>query len=417
MLINPAGGNEPIILGARVGLALNNQLILQGMDPLFIIIPISSDRQRDVLQDELTGLAGTDKILLDTQGGALLQDVVRSQANFTEHLQVLHTKYASLQDALNKRFGRRATQALDLTDLSGQAVTVRPGSIVGSFDTGGRIAIDTPLRHFAFPVLMSELVRAAREAQLPYDPMLMKSVEERTQAGDIGYKRRFLPLVHTLVAPALSGDNRAPMKQAFAELIAQPKVTAAGELTFTPPLKDVVPPTTFKEVSAPGIYTMLTGYTLFKGTAQGVVDVLKVITKAAQKAGLQVYTNPWAEEAEGVLRVSPKVLADPRIKAVVSRAGWGTGWQMLNAGKPWLVIPTQEGGDPEILFNNIVIDQLGIGAIIDPFAFSAHDLEEDLAQYQPRVQELRDLTTAHFGTSDGIEFVARHLAEDYKTSL
>lgn len=126
-----------------------------------------------------------------------------------------------------------------------------------------------------------------------------------------------------------------------------------------------------------------------------------------------MYSLPWSDTRGGVVRLSPNRLNDPRIKAVIGRAGWGTGWLTLNTGKTWLVIPPQPGDDPEILFNHVVIERLGIGAVIDPATFTGDMLLGEIARCGPRVLELRALTERHFGTSDGNVHVAGLLATAY----
>jgi hypothetical protein len=403
LVINPAAGNEPIILGARIGLAINDVCIAQGKEPLNIIILSSGERQKRVLQDELTGLSGTERILLDERGGSLLATVLSSQGNFAEHMRVLHDEYSATQTALNDRLGKQATQPFATHNLTGQEVTVDPQSILGSIDTGGRVIIDTHYRDFAFPVLTSELIRAAHMSD---DPMIA-AVEARARAEDLLYRDRFIPLVYTLTGPAISEDPTIPMREKFKELLAQPATTQGGEIIFTPPMKNMSQPAAFDGVTGEGVYAMLSGH------GPGVDDTFRATLRAASDAGLKVYTNPWSDEVEGTIRISPKALYDPRIKTVVGRAGWGTGWLMLNIGKPWLVIPVQPGDDPEIRLNHQVITRLGIGAVIDPESFAASDLEGCIHQFSPRVRALRDLTTEHFGTSDGVAYIAQRIAANY----
>ncbi|MBL8159321.1 hypothetical protein JNJ66_02600 [Candidatus Saccharibacteria bacterium] len=411
LVINPAGGNEPIIRGARIGLAINKKCKLQDMRPLTIVIPITDERQRGVLADELLGLTGTERIVLDEGAGGILRTVLKSQGDFVRHVHVLHDEYAMIQAALNARYGRTARHRFTVTDLTGQARSLDPRHIIGTLDIGGRIAIDAHRRDFAFPVLTSELLRAAREAGLSaagVDEAMLQRVEDRLRGTDNEYHYRFLPLVHSLAGLAVTKTADRPMTAKFDELTAQPPQTLAGEVTYTPPLKSIAPLQEYEGVEAEGIYAMLSG------TDSGTAETLAATLRAATDAGLAVYTNPWATQADGMVRVTPKAISDPRISAVVGRAGWGTGWQLLNTGKTWLVIPLQDGDDPEIYFNHQTISRLGIGMIIDPANFGAAELTHAIQTYGPRVRELRSLTSMHFGTSDGNELVARMLTDSYK---
>lgn len=407
LVVNPAAGNEPVILGARIGLAINSALAGQGSEPLNIIILSAGERQVQVLQDELTGLAGTKRILLDEQGGSILANVLASQNNFTEHIRVLDEEYDTIQTALNAHVGKHATQPFAVRTLTGDVITIDPQDIRGSIDTGGRIVIDTHCRDFIFPVLTSDLMAAARATyNLPH----IEAVEKRVRAADRSYRNRFIPLVHTLTGSMISPDPGIPVSQKFKELTAQPTATQAGEVIYTPPMKNTSAAAAFDGVTGEGIYAMLSGH------GPGMADTFQATLRAARDANLKVYTNPWSDEVEGTIRISPKALYDPRIKTVIGRAGWGTGWLMLNIGKPWLVIPPQSGDDPEIELNLQTITRLGIGAVVNPATFGATDLKDSIARCGPRVRELRDLTTQYFGTSDGITHVARQIAKNYITS-
>jgi hypothetical protein len=407
LVINPAAGNEPIILGAYIALAINDLLAAQGRDPLDIIVPIISKRQKDVLQDELQDHPGIERIMLDEQAGLILANVLTSQGNFIEHIRVLHDEYDTIQAALNDHFGKQATQLFTVYSLTEQAATMNPQGIVGSLDTGGRVIIDTHYRDFAFPVLTSELIRATKEANTYANNPLLTTVENRARAEDRTYRNRFISLVHTLAGPIISDDPTISMRQKFKELLVQSTATPAGEVIFTPPMKHVMPAMPFDGVVGEGVYAMLSG------TDQGAIDTFQATIKAAKGADLTVYTNPWAGEIADTVRISPKALHDPRIKAVVGRAGWGTGWQMLTIGKSWLVIPPQQGDDPEIQFNHQVIERLGIGSVIDSQTFDAAVLEDYIRRFGPRVRELRELTTQRFGTSDGIAYIAQRIVASY----
>lgn len=410
LVINPAAGNEPIILGARTGMAINQELISEGNAPLQIIVPITGDRQRRVLQDEFKDIPSAEHVLLDDGTGEILGNVLRSQGDFANHLNVLRAEHDTTRAYLNRRLGREATGILNLHTLDGKPVAIEPSTIIGSFDTGGRVTFDTLMRDFAFPALTSELIRATRESGQPYSLSDMLAVEEQSRRAEQGYSTRFLPLIHTLTGMVLSEDPAASMRQKFAELTGQSTTTLAGEVTFTPPMKSEFAAKESDEVPGESIFAMLSG------TDNGAVATIDATLRAAKGADYTVLTNPWAEDVEGTVKVSPTALSDPRIKTVVSRAGWGTGWQMLNSGRPWLVVPAEAGDDPEIAFNHQAIERLGIGQVIDPSNFSASALKQAIELYGPRVRDLRELTTEHYGTSDGIRYMAKQLAQQYRAS-
>lgn len=405
LIINPAAGNEPIIMGAAIALAINRQLETSGSRPLTVVLPITGARQLAVLKDEFGAIAGSERLVVDEAGGAILAPLLRSQANFSQHLQLLHEQYDQLQSALNQRYGGAADQPLAVQRLDGTALSIAPADIVGSLSTGGRVALDTLRKDYVFPVVISELLTAVRPLSTGIDDGLIAAVAERLRDDDRRYDHRFIPLVNTL-SPAQEADW--PMEQKFEQLLAQPGLTAAGRIIYTPPIKHALTDKNHADVRGDGLYAMLSG------TDQGAANTLAATLRAAGDLNLTVYTNPWADETAGTVRISPAALRDPRIKAVISRAGWGTGWQLLNLAKPWLLIPPQPGDDPEIRLNNQVASQLGIGAVVEPDSFDGRQLQGLLDRLTPQAEALRSLTAEHFGSSDGIDFVARQLAPGYR---
>ncbi|MDE1768429.1 MAG: hypothetical protein KGH62_03610, partial [Candidatus Micrarchaeota archaeon] len=103
---------------------------------------------------------------------------------------------------------------------------------------------------------------------------------------------------------------------------------------------------------------------------------------------------------------------DEKILAVFGRSGWGTGWQVQNLAKAWLVTKYDAGDDPEIYFNNITIEALNIGRVLGQEGI---DLQEFKSLLEELPSELRRVTSGQkerFGTLNGIEYVARIIADD-----
>lgn len=99
----------------------------------------------------------------------------------------------------------------------------------------------------------------------------------------------------------------------------------------------------------------------------------------------------------------------------MGRSGWGTGWQALNLGKPWLVTPYVKGDDPEIYFNNQTVLYSGIGKVLYS-EFSIYKfglLKAYIAMCTNRIQHVRKQHRDTFDTLDGIAYVGKKIVLDY----
>jgi len=413
VVIDPAAGNEPYILGVATALRVNELLEDQGVEPLNIIVPISGledvgPRQKRVLSEEFENAAGNRRILLDEESGKILDDTMKSQSNFASHLDALANKGEAVHHDLNQRLGKTATEHLKLRSLFGGTETeIDPTGIVSSIETGGRIGIDTHQRDFAFPVLTSSLVRATQQEGLQYkgeeySQSQMDKVVREAIKNEEGMNKRFIPLVGTLSGQEISTEP-ASMDSKFQELVQQSTTTESGIIVPTPPMKEVLPPQNdLEDLQGEGVYAMLSG------TDNGGAATYE----AAKQAGMTVYTNPWSKE-EGPVKISPLAMHSDSVKAIFARAGWGTLWQSLQSATPTLIPKYEEGDDPEMYFNHETLENLQISAIIDPTELTANGLRGHIARVRPRLQDLSKLTTEYFGTSDGIDYMAQKIVADY----
>lgn len=411
-LVLPAGGNEPVIMGARIGAGVHDEIGSAGGR---VIMPVVG-RQAAVLRDEFGNRPEiARRILLDPTAGEILSPLLASQGDFAKHLGVIGTQQEEISANLSGHYGAGRTHTLHTLD--GQPVDMPTDHIREVIVTGGRANLDRPdtRRHFAFPVLLSELIRQAQEDGLPFDGSDLKATRAIMKAAESTYTTTFIPLVNTLSYRALPensvlssnpGKARKHARELFSQLIANQPTD--GKVVFAPPLKEALPPIDHDELlqDIPSIYAMLSG------TGRGSEHVIETaLGTIAKNGGLGILTNPWSE-LEGATKISPRVLTDPRVIAILSRAGWGTGWIAQNTATPWFVLPAEPGDDPEILYNNKVIERLGIGRVVKPGELTPKKLLQAVATHRPYMEEYRDLMRLHFGNGgNGIAFVAKSIAK------
>jgi hypothetical protein len=391
ILVNPAHGNEPYILGTAFAQGVSNKLAEAGLPRARIVVPLLyGDRQRNILLEE--NPENAELIYFDEEFGKILEDITFRSGNFSEHLRQVNSHYDKIEQLLKARFSSNSAD-IDVRSLvANETHAISPQNIVASIDTAPRVSVEVPNRYFAFPILVSEILKSAQNARLGFEDTQLAELIKRMLKVESAYSQIFIPFVN-------------PLSYNYStDLSSQPENINGHKMTFTPAMKRELEKTTGK-VSEPGIYAMFSG----TGSAE---TTLRSLVESAEEAGLKVYTPPWVD-VEGAAKISPDILTDENILAVFGRSGWGTGWQAQNLALPWIVTPYETGDDPEIYFNNKTVEALGIGRVLKDGDITPKKLTEIIGQLSVGVQRVNGVIKDKFGTLDGIDFVSSAIAEDF----
>ena len=391
ILVNPAHGNEPYILGTAIARGVSERLARQGLGRARVVVPLMyGDRQKRILLEE----SGEDAQLigLDERFGQILKDITFGNGDFHSHLAQIEAHYDNTHNLLQQRFSADSDN-FDVRSLTtGEPRAVSPRNIVATIDTAPRVLVDSPLRYFAFPILISELIREAQKEGLGFSDADMAKLINRMLKVESTYSQVFIPWINPL------------SYQYVDDLSTQPAVVDGRSRTYTPAMKKEYQKSHGK-IEDPGIYVM------FSGTGS-TLETTHALAKAANEAGLKVYSPPWVD-VEGATQVSPDVLSDENVLAVFGRAGWGTGWQVQNLALPWIVTPYESGDDPEIFFNNKTIEALKIGKVLSAGDITPEKLVEAINSLSVGTHALNDKIREYFGTLNGIDFIADAITQDF----
>ncbi len=389
ILVNPAHGNEPYILGTAIAKGVSDRLAHQGLGRAKIVVPLLyGDRQKRILMEENPDATGL--IHYDEEFGEILRDVTFQNGNFSQHLTQINKHYDEVQRMLKQRFSIDAENFSTRNLGSNEIQIFSPRNVIATVDTASRVMVDAPQRYFAFPLLISELLKETRKAELGFSDADLAALIEKMLRVESGYSQVFIPKIN-------------PLSYRYSEdLLQQPTEVDGRDRVYTPAMKKDFQRSQGK-INEPGIYVM------FSGTGSIAETTNKLIDAAAQ-GGLKVYTN---KEVEGSTPVSLDVLTDENILAVLGRAGWGTGWQVQNLALPWFVAPYETGDDPEIYFNNKTIEALKIGKILTDSDMSPKRLREVISDFSVGMQGINQRIEDEFGTLNGIDFIADAIASDF----
>ncbi|MDE1861068.1 MAG: hypothetical protein KGH72_05140 [Candidatus Micrarchaeota archaeon] len=378
-------------------MAVRDRLAEKGIGHVRILVPLMyGERQLKILSEEQH--EDPFAIYLDEGFGKMLREVVFENGDFAQHLSRLNSRFDAVSGLVSNRFAIDAPPIEARSLGTGSTVWIYPSDVIATIDTAARIPVPAPKRYFAFPTLTSEILAEAQEQPgcLGFSRVDMEKVRARMAEMEAGYSQVFIPEVNSLsfkYADDLSG---------------QPTVIEGRSRVYTPATKAEVAPTS-GNVDIPGIYAMFSGTKATREQNLALVSHLR-------ESGIAVYMPEWETTVQGAIPISPSVLPYRNIMAIFGRSGWGTGWQAQNLAKPWLVTPYHAGDDPEICFNNMTIEALGIGKVLDPGRLDMQELKRLLRDLPAGVEAVNSRIREKFGTLDGIAYTAGHVAEDLATS-
>lgn len=390
IIVNPAHGNEPYILGTNIAKEVSETLEKEGIKKAKIVVPLMyGQRQKEILLEQ--NMDHPELIYFDEEYGKILKNIMFSNGNFQDHLNQLDLHYDEIDKLLKQRFAPNST-SIDVQNLgTGETDSFSPQNIIASIDTGSRVMVTAPNRYFAFPILLSELLQeTAKTDSLGFSENQLKNTINRMIKLESQYSQVFIPKINSL-SYLHSKD-----------IDLQPTSVNDRERIYSPAMKKE------EDVSDNNIEKGI--YVMFSGTGSTKNQNVELIN-SAKKAGLTVYTNPW-ENVEGAQKVSPKILSDKNIMAIFGRSGWGTGWQAQNLAKPWFVSPYQPGDDPEIFFNNKTIEAFDMGKVLRDGNISSDDMLKFIQEISPGLNALNLKIKKEFGTLDGVKYVADFIAKD-----
>ena len=148
-----------------------------------------------------------------------------------------------------------------------------------------------------------------------------------------------------------------------------------------------------------GIFVTVTG-----------IPGLERLYSEARKLGLRVYSNdvsavPFGEKA------LPHIITNKNITLQFARSGWSSVWLSQLSGTPILVPEWDKYDDPEIYFNNLCIEKLGLGIV-----YRGQKIQEILKEAEalrPKIDAYNRNIYQRFSTFDGTKYAAELIIKDF----
>ncbi len=376
IVTNFAYGTGPYLRTTELALAFNDEMERLGKERLGILVPlVYGEKQKKVMLEEFS--PHMDEIFLDEKLGSLLKSVFYGDSTYEEAL-LKWTENVKLVSAEAKK---HLSGTIEVVSLSGKAGIINGKNIILELNRSQRIRYDIAPSYFTTFGYISEILERAKE--VPENKiyvrrdLLDKGIEAANWV-ESGHK------LHAVAYPA-TFSWRDDYKARYATEI------------LTPPISRLYDPCNVQ--IEPGIFITITGIPGLEGLYQD-----------AKRLGIKLYSTD-EKAVPGSEKALPHIIPNPKILLQFARSGWGSVWLSMISGTPLIVPDFNPTDDPEIYFNNLAVENIGIG-----FVYRGEPLKELLKEV-PRLKEnskkICDQILARWGTLDGNRYCAKIFAEDF----
>lgn len=365
IVTNFAYGTGPYLRTTSLALAFNDELENRDRERMKIIVPlVYGNRQKMSMQEEF-GEYYRDypgELIFDEKLGEILGGVFYGNNTYEDALRkwVLFAKDVS----------HRASQHLKGTYGDGIAVELARSP---------RIRYDIATAYFTSFAYIAEILERARgEKKIDVDQKLLENGVKAADWVESAYK------IHATAYPATFSWEEKYKPRYATEVL-------------TPPIS--TPPYQYVDKLDRGIFVTITG-----------IPGLERLYSEARALGLKLYSNDTKAVATSTWAL-PHIIPNQNTLFQFARSGWGSVWLSMMSGTPLVVPDFDPKDDPEIYFNNLAVEKLGIGIV-----YRGQPLEEILNKKEMiRVScsKLRDSILKRWGTLDGNRYCAKLFAEDY----
>lgn len=320
------------------------ELALNVNDNKVIVPLLYGDKQKNIMKEEL----GTtmDRIVLDEMYGSLLKELLYRNESYESFLRRWLAHVEPVSVSINEHIQK----------TYGDAITL----------------------HLArSPLAQIDVAPAFNVSFAKISEILSKAIG----IADIAVEDELL---------AEAAKKMKEIESSFTHFIAVPGTLNTGSIppTMHEPVIDTAP-------MEDGVYVSVTG-----------IPGRETLFKSLENLGRKIYTNK-PDVFQNAEYAPPSVIGNPAVKLQVARSGWSAVWRSLLTTTPLILTPYDPSDDPEIYFNNQILEQLGIGMVFK--GQSLEELEEAGNAIRSRMEAYNNELKNRFGILDGITYLAQKI--------
>lgn len=366
-VLNFAYGTGPYLRTTKLALEFNEELSKRGQEKLGIVVPwVYGEKQRKVMIEEFSGNA--EQIFLDPKLGSILKSIFYGNSTYQETL----IRWSRDVRKVSAEAREHLSGKIALESLADQKVEVEGKDIIVELNRSARVRYDVAPAYASTFGYIAEILE-----NLPSSPLMKAGIEAANWVED-GQR------LHAVAYPGTFSWKKDYKPRYSSEILTPP-------VTREYPAND--------EDIEPGIFVTITG-----------IPGLERLYEEARSLSLKFYSND-TEAVPGSVKKLPYVVPNKNIIFQFARAGWGSVWLSMMSGTPIVVPEYDPADDPEIYFNNIAVEKLGIGIV-----YRGQPLEEIMAKTTGIKENCRKLCKdimERFGMLDGNQYFAQIIVKDF----
>jgi len=368
IVTNFAYGTGPYLMTTKLAIAFNDELEKAGRERMKIIVPlVYGDKQKKIMAEE--DLIG-DEFILDEKLGAILKKAFYQNESFQEYLDRWINDFEALsQEAHDYLLEKYGNDILIELNRSPRLIYNVARAYSASFGMLGKVFKDN-----------SKIAG------------IYKKIEEAQKMITVGYPG--LSAEGAVLVPPIGpmpSEIPPPTGTPFMKGSKNPSRFQRTPFTKGRMKKGINSPFAKGGADRRGIYVTKTG-----------ISGLERLYDDAEKLGLKVYSNK---------DYHPNILMNKNIMLHFARSGWASVWLSLLAEKPIVVPKYDLADDPEIDFNNKIIEKLKIGIVYQ--GESLKEIIQKSEQVKLRQQEIKKEILDKWGTLDGTRYCAKLFVKDF----
>lgn len=375
LVTNFAYGTGPYLRTTELAIAFNNELSLRGRSRMPCIVPlVYGDRQKEVMREDF-GVhieKYPEEIFLDAELGRILKQIFYTgERRFEETLSFWVDR--ALQ--VSKEARDHLSGSFQVETLDGKKREIQGKEILLEINRSPRIQYGIAPSFsttFGYIAQILEGARALQKGEAKIDhELLRKGIKIADQVE--GHQD-----INCMAYPATFSWKDGYLSRYPGEIM-------------VPPITNL--PKKTEANLEEGIYVTITG-----------IEGLERLYAEARLLGLKLYSND-PKTVPGAIKALPEVIPNPAIKLQFARAGWGSIWLSMFCGTPILVPQFDPSDDPEIYFNNIAIEKLGIGMVYRGQPLQA--ILDEGKEIQNQQEEMCEAIRKRWGILNGNEICAK----------
>lgn len=381
IILNFTHGNGPFLRTLELALAINKLLERRGAGRLGIVIPwVYGSRQKTILQEnfnkDIRKYPG--EILLDKYLGECLESIFYGgEKTYEESLKHLFENHKKIEDRVDHYF----SNGLLAEDFYGNKIQVDKNDIVMEVNRCPIVNFGiTPSYYTSFAYMSEILERSIGESAIKIDKEVL---------------RKLIPYYYELE------------KKQTLRFIAEPATFAyLGKSAKRHNTEIYTPPNSNQSLYRWHFFVRKGVYV----TVTGITGVNKRLFGELNRVGLRIYTNkpgqiPLSKKAD------PTIIAHKNIIMHFARVGWGSAWLSWLTETPLVALPYDPKDDPEVYFNNICIEKMGLGKIYT--GQSIEELLEFRNDYERNLKSIKNKLLEKYGTLNGVEYTAEKIVDHF----